>query len=92
MNAPTRRLDAKPAPEGLAVSRPPPGELVTIPRQELQALVHDIRNHLNSMLMNAGVLAVQSRANPSSARHAAQLEDDGEKCAQALRNLSDRYL
>jgi hypothetical protein len=92
MTAPTPRRAAKPAPEGIAVSRPPPGELVTIPRQELQALVHDLRNHLNSMLMNGGVLAAHCRSNEKAAHHAALLEEDGDRCAQALRKLSDTYL
>lgn len=92
MTSPTPRRAAKPAPEGMAAPRPPPGETVTIPHRELQVLVHDLRNHLNSMLMNAGVLASHCRADAKAAQHAAQLEDDGEKCAQALRDLSDRYL
>lgn len=92
MTSPTPRRAAEPAPDAITASRSPPGERVTIPRQELQAVVHDLRNHLNSMLMNAGVLASHCRTNEKAARHAAQLEDDGEKCAQALRDLADRYL
>ena len=82
MTSPTPRRAAEPAPEAIAASRPAPGERVTIPRQELQAVLHDLRNHLNSMLMNAGVLASHCRTNEKAARYAAQLEDDGDKCAQ----------
>lgn len=81
-------LASKPEPE----AGTPPADTVLVPRPELQALVHDLRNHINSMLMNAGVLATLCNGHPKAARYAAQLEDDGERCAQALRDVSDRYL
>jgi hypothetical protein len=91
MTASTRPHAAKPAPE-----RPgevsAPGPTVTLPREELQVLVHDLRNHLNSLLMNAGAVAAMCKDGGRAERFVTQLESDGEKCAQALRDLSDRYL
>ena len=90
MTAPTTNPPAaKPAPDPRA---PDGGDTVTLPRRELQALVHDLRNHLNSMLMNAGVMAVHCGAGEKVSRLSAQVEADGAKCAQALTTISDRYL
>jgi hypothetical protein len=88
MASSTRHPAAKPAPEHRAA----PGDRVTLPREELQVLVHDLRNHLNSLLMNAGAVAALCRDGGRAERFVTQIETDGEKCAQALRDLSDRYL
>ncbi len=90
MTAPTTNPHAaKPAPEPRAADDE---ESITLPRQELQALVHDLRNHLNSMLMNAGVLAMHCGAGEKVSRLSGQVEADGAKCALALKTISDRYL
>lgn len=88
MASSTRHPAAKPAPEHHGA----PGDRVTLPREELQVLVHDLRNHLNSLLMNAGAVAALCRDGGRAERFVTQIETDGEKCAQALRDLSDRYL
>jgi hypothetical protein len=67
-------------------------EIVRIPRDELQALIHDLRNHLNSLLMNAGVVAAACPDRQRYGRYIEQVEQEGERCAEALRGLSDRHL
>lgn len=83
--------DPLPEDEGLHASPVAP-ELVPWGRDELQAMVHELRNGLNSVLMNAGVLAAVCRDRPEMRRHIAQIESDGQRCAQCLQALSDRHL
>lgn len=80
------------SPPAVDPARTPAGtHYVQLPREELQAFVHDLRNGLNSLLMNAGVVAAASdRAR--FGRFVEQFERDGERCAESLRELSDRYL
>jgi hypothetical protein len=66
--------------------------MVTLPREELRRLVHDLRNHVNSLMMNAGAVAALCKEGDRVARFVAHIEDDGERCAQTLRKLSDLYL
>jgi signal transduction histidine kinase len=80
-----------PAAEAPAAARGD-AEIVRIPREELQALIHDLRNHLNSLLMNAGVLAAACQDRQRYGRYIDQVEQEGERCAEALRGLSDRHL
>lgn len=66
--------------------------VVFVAREDLRRFVHDVRNALNSMLMNAGVVASAERARPDLASFVEQMERSGAACAARLRQLSDRYL
>lgn len=73
-------------------SRGDDADAVRIPREDLRRLVHDLRNQLNSILMNAGVATRLCGDRERMARHVAQFETEGERCAQTLQSIADRYL
>lgn len=79
-------------PVELQVTPLPQGDLVQIPREELQTVIHDLRNHLNSLLMNAGVVAAACKDRERFGRYIEQFEREGERCAEELQGLSDRHL
>ena len=89
------RSTTKPEPESDPERPAPPSpadDVVQMPREALQALVHDLRNHLNTILMNAGVVARLCEDKQRVARYVAQFEQEGERCAHALKAISDEYL
>lgn len=83
-------------------TRPPPApdpaalgeanEPLPITREELEVLVHDLRNHLNSLLMNAAVIASACPDRARLGHFIDQVERDGERCAEALQRVADRHL
>lgn len=96
MTVPTRDPSMKPAPEAEAVARDPmraeDPDALLVSRAALQAMVHDLRNHLNTILMNAGVVARLCEDREKAARFVANFEQEGERAANTLRAVSDRYL
>ena len=96
MTVPNVGRSTKPEPESGPGHRPaapsPADGVVQMPRETLQALVHDLRNHLNTILMNAGVAARLCEDKERVARYVAQFEQEGERCAQTLQAISDKYL
>jgi hypothetical protein len=94
MTVPNVGRSTKPAPDSSPDDRArgQSGDIVEMPREALQALIHDLRNHLNSILMNAGVAARLCEDRERVARYVTQFEKEGELCAEALQAISDEYL
>ena len=67
-------------------------DVVQMPRETLQRMIHDLRNQLNTILMNAGVAARMCEDRERVARYVAQFEKEGERCAETLQAISDDYL
>jgi hypothetical protein len=65
---------------------------VLVPNDVLRRHVHDLRNHLNSMLMSASVVSSQCKDPVRYGRYIEQVETEGDKCARALTQLSETYL
>jgi hypothetical protein len=62
---------------------------VTLTREALLAVEHRLRNHLNSLLMNAGMLAMGAGHGPATDPFVEQMEADGQDCLAVLRLLVD---
>src|SRR5690606_8081818 len=59
-----------------------------VDRSEARQAVHELRNALNSLMMNAATLTWRAESIPEPMRRfATQLQHDGERCADALRQL-----
>lgn len=70
-----------------------PGEaerVVTLPRELLLAVEHQLRNHLNSLLMNAAVVNLKCSGQGGLDQYLDQMECDGRNCLELLRRISDR--
>lgn len=70
-----------------------PGEaerVVTLPRELLLAVEHQLRNHLNSLLMNAAVVSLRCGDPGGMDPYLDQMECDGQNCLELLRWISDR--
>ena len=61
---------------------------VILPREALLALEHQLRNHLNSLLMNAAVIALRCEGQSGVDPYLEQMECDGQNCLELLRWLS----
>jgi hypothetical protein len=62
---------------------------VLVDHAEVRRLIHDLRNGLNTLLLNASVLARAARDEPALARSAEFLETAGATCADKLNRLSE---
>ena len=66
-----------------------PGERdpwVTLSRETLLMVEHQLRNHLNSLLMNAGVLSLHAGINGHDPV-LEQMESDGKRCLDMIEQL-----
>lgn len=59
---------------------------LTLSRETLLVVEHQLRNHLNSLLMNAAVLSLRSGA-PESDPTLEQMENDGRRCLDVVQQL-----
>jgi hypothetical protein len=62
---------------------------VLVDHAEVRRLIHDLRNGLNTLLLNASVLARAAAKKPALARSAGYLESAGAACADHLNRLSE---
>ena len=62
---------------------------VSVDRDLVSRTIHDLRNGLNSLLMNAAVLAGKLPPADRDGRFALQLQADGERCAALLQAFCD---
>lgn len=60
-----------------------------IDRDDVAQRLHDLRNALNSLLMNAAVVNTKLPAAEREGRFALQVQADGERCAKLLQELAD---
>ncbi|WP_146907118.1 hypothetical protein [Arenimonas daejeonensis] len=63
---------------------------MTLPRELLLAVEHQLRNHLNSLLMNAAVVSLRCGDQGGLDPYLDQMECDGQNCLELLRWISDR--
>ena len=61
---------------------------VALPRETLLAVEHQLRNHLNSLQMNAAALAMNCDGRAGLEPYLDQMECDGQNCLQVLRWIS----
>ena len=66
-----------------------PGSAHLLDRADASRKIHDLRNGLNSLLMNAAVMAVKLPPAEREGRFAQQVQADGERCAALLQELSE---
>ena len=62
---------------------------VSVDRDLVSRTIHDLRNGLNSLLMNAAVLAAKLPPADRDGRFARQVQADGDRCATLLQALAD---
>jgi hypothetical protein len=62
---------------------------VLVDHAEMRRLIHDLRNGLNTLLLNASVLARAAGHKPALLRSAGFLESAGAACADHLNRLSE---
>jgi hypothetical protein len=62
---------------------------VLVDHAEVRRLIHDLRNGLNTLLINASLLSRVAAGQPSLARSAQFLESAGASCADNLNRLSE---
>jgi hypothetical protein len=62
---------------------------VLVDHAEVRRLIHDLRNGLNTLLLNASLLARAAAKKPTLARSAEFLESAGAACADHLNRLSE---
>ena len=62
---------------------------VLVDHAEVRRLIHDLRNGLNTLLLNASLLARDAAKKPTLARSAQFLESAGVACADHLNRLSE---
>lgn len=66
-------------------------EIALVDRQGVRQAIHEFRNGLNSLLMNAATLTYRSDTLPEPLRRfATQMQRDGERCSAALDELEQR--
>lgn len=65
------------------------GASVSVDRELVSRTIHDLRNGLNSLLMNVAVLAGKLPPADREGRFALQAQADGERCATLLQALCD---
>ena len=63
---------------------PAPLPSVSLAQDALVALEHRLRNHLNSLLMNAGVLALSCDSGPDLDPYVEQMQADAQSCLAVL--------
>jgi hypothetical protein len=63
---------------------------VILPRETLLAVEHQLRNHLNSLLMNAAAITLKCDEHGDLAQYLDQMESDGQSCLDLLHWISDR--
>ena len=64
-------------------------DAVLVDHAEARRLIHDLRNHLNTLLINGTLLARVAATQPSVQRSAQFLENAGLACADTLNRLSE---
>jgi signal transduction histidine kinase len=65
-------------------------DAVLVDHTEVRRLIHDLRNGLNTLLINASLLArAVGEDQPALARSAQYLESAGARCAEDLNRLSE---
>jgi hypothetical protein len=62
---------------------------VLVDHAEVRRLIHDLRNGLNTVLLNASLIARAAGAKPALVQSAAFLESAGAACADQLNRLSE---
>lgn len=62
---------------------------MTIPENVPERLLHELRNRLNSLLMNAAVLRDRLPADERDSSFVRHLEEDGERCAALIHRLDE---
>jgi hypothetical protein len=62
---------------------------VLVDHAEVRRLIHDLRNGLNTLLLNASLLARAAGNKPAIVRSAGFLENAGAACADHLNRLSE---
>jgi hypothetical protein len=70
-----------------------PGDVdrvVILPRETLLAVEHQLRNHLNSLLMNAAAITLKCDEHGDLAQYLVQMESDSQSCLDLLHWISDR--
>jgi hypothetical protein len=65
------------------------GPAVLVDRDMVSQRIHDLRNGLNSLLMNVAVLGTKLPESERHGRFASQVQVDGERCAALLQELAD---
>jgi signal transduction histidine kinase len=66
-------------------------EIALVDRRGIRQAIHEFRNGLNSLLMNAATLTYRSDTLPEPLRRfATQMQRDGERCSAALDELEQR--
>ena|SRR5688572_18829088 len=65
------------------------GSALLIDRDAVATRLHDLRNAVNSLLMNAAVLTTKLPREERSGRFAAQVPIEGERCAKLLQSLAE---
>ena len=65
------------------------GPAVLVDRDAVSQRIHDLRNGLNSLLMNVAVLGTRLPEAERQGRFAKQVQIDGERCATLLQALAD---
>ena len=66
-----------------------PGSAHLLDRTDASQKIHDLRNGLNSLLMNVAVLTTKLAPADREGRFAMQVQADGERCAALLQSLND---
>ena len=67
----------------------PGGSAHLIDRDDASRRLHDLRNGLNSLLMNAAVMTTKLPPADRDGRFARQVHADGERCAALLQEFAD---
>jgi signal transduction histidine kinase len=62
---------------------------MTTPERTTDQLVHELRNRLNSLLMNAAVLRSRLPDGERDSLYARHLEHDGLRCAELVHALDE---
>jgi len=62
---------------------------VLVDHAEVRRLIHDLRNGLNTVLLNASLIARAAGSTPALVQSAAFLESAGASCADHLNRLSE---
>jgi hypothetical protein len=68
---------------------PDASNAVLVDHAEARRLIHDLRNGLNTVLLNASLIARAADATPALVRSAGFLESAGAACADHLNRLSE---
>jgi signal transduction histidine kinase len=67
------------------------GGAVLVDQDEARRLIHDLRNSLNTLLINASLFTRHARDDPRLEKAAGFLESAGTRCAEDLNRLGELF-